>query len=137
MAFEKVKEGKTDFLVPILLEDLSKQSLPRDIQTYIKTYTYIDARKYDIETLRKKIRFAMPDKPLKNLKQMKENPANKLDGILQEIDMRDVSKREDVENGRKEIFGGILRLLEEDGKILEVKYPTKLQEDSDDEDTRI
>ncbi len=79
----------------------------------------------------------MPDKPLKNLKQMKENPANKLDGILQEIDMRDVSKREDVENGRKEIFGGILRLLEEDGKILEVKYPTKLQEDSDDEDTRI
>ncbi len=39
MAFEKVKEGKADFLVPILLEDLSRENLPRDIQTYIKTYT--------------------------------------------------------------------------------------------------
>ncbi len=78
----------------------------------------------------------MPDKPLKNTKQIKENPANKLDGILQEIDMCDVSKRDDVETDQKENFGGILRLLEEDGKILEVKYPAKLQEDSDDEDTR-
>ena len=67
IAHQKVTEGKANFLIPILLEDITLQDLPRDLQMYIRTYTYIDARENDTDTLRKRIRFAMPDTPLKVL----------------------------------------------------------------------
>ena len=46
-----------------------RSELPRDLQTYLRTHTYIDAREYDLKTLRKRIRLSMPDVPLAQLRQ--------------------------------------------------------------------
>ena len=65
--------GKPSYLIPVLMEDLSIDELPRDLQTYLRTHTYIDAREFDLKTLRKRIRFSMPDVPLAELRKKRQN----------------------------------------------------------------
>ena len=135
ISHQKVTEGNVKFLIPILLEDLPIDELPRDLQTYLRTYTYIDARKYDIETLRRKIRFAMPDVPLKKLiDEAKENAEpGQANNLAEAIELEGVEE----DNGR------VLRLLQGDGTILEVPFPVRLpdssssQADSDSESTSV
>ena len=40
-----VKEDKK-YLIAVLLEPLDTDALPRDLQMYLRTYTYIDATKH-------------------------------------------------------------------------------------------
>ena len=40
-----VKEDKK-YLIAVLLEPLDIDALPRDLQMYLRTYTYIDATKH-------------------------------------------------------------------------------------------
>ncbi len=56
----------------VLIEDLDIDSLPNELQTYLRTYTYIDARNYenDLNKIRKRIRFAMPGTPLREMSKM-------------------------------------------------------------------
>ena len=86
MAHHKVMNGKPNYLLPILMEHLDIYQLPRDLQTYLRTHTYIDAREYDQETLRKRIRFSMPDEPLTKLRQKQNQDlhAGDQDGIEME-----------------------------------------------------
>ncbi len=68
IAHRKVVEEQKNFLIPILLEDLDSTELGKhpELQTYIRTYAYIDARQLQhenvlnidkkIEHLRKRIR---------------------------------------------------------------------------------
>ena len=71
-AYDIVLEGRTDYIVVVLLEDVPQKALTEELKVYLKTYTYIDAREYakDIEMIRKKIRFALPKQSLKQLKVM-------------------------------------------------------------------
>ncbi len=66
VAHERTTRDK-DYLIPVLIEDLHKEEVAKhpEIELYIKTHTYIDARnlQYDhpnidrkIETFRKRIR---------------------------------------------------------------------------------
>ena len=66
------------FVIPVLLEDLGNldcnpnQLKAREVlQTYLRTYTYIDARKFmdNIEKVRKRIIFNMPAVPLMKLRE--------------------------------------------------------------------
>ncbi len=138
IAHQRVTEGNARFLIPVLLEDMPLEDLPRDLQMYIRTYTYIDARENDIDTLRKRIRFAMPDTPLKTLvmNQQVQNDAddhNLLEGIELENNEQNIQQvQHNVE--RVDAIGGILRLLQADGSILDVYYPAQLQCESDDTD---
>ena len=68
IAHHKVMNDKPNYLIPVLMEDLNIDELPRDLQTYLRTHTYIDAREFDLKTLRKRIRFSMPDVPLSELR---------------------------------------------------------------------
>ncbi len=136
IAHQKVTEGNPKFLIPILLEDLPMDELPRDLQMYLRTYTYIDAREYDTDTLRKRIRFAMPDTPFKTLlrNQQVQDDGDDNDDLIEGIELENVGPhiQQDVE--RAEAVGGILRLLQADGSILEVEYPAQLQCESDESD---
>ncbi len=69
-AYNEVMEGRLSYLVVILLQKPLHHDLPPELDTYLKTHTYIDAQKLplDVITIRKRIRFAMPKTPLINLK---------------------------------------------------------------------
>ncbi len=99
----EVIHGRVRFLVPILLEDLSTDELSRDLQTFLRTHTYIDARKFDLHTLKKRIRLAMPDTPLQLIHQ-KDSRNGRLD-------------KEEYGSGRKSF-----RVLQADGTTIKVKY---------------
>ncbi len=143
IAHQKVTEGNARFLIPVLLEDITLEELPRDLQTYIRTYTYIDARENDNDTLRKRIRFAMPDTPLKVLLERQQVQAGAdddtlLEGIELEHNEQDAGQGA-LQDGPQQIesveaIGGMLRLLQADGSILDVYYPAHLQCESDDTD---
>ncbi len=69
-AYDMVLQGRTDYVVVILLEDVPLKALSEELKAYLRTYTYIDARDYakDVEMIRKRVRFALPKEPLKQLK---------------------------------------------------------------------
>ena len=45
LAHNKMIEENKKYLIVILLEPLDMDALPRDLQMYLRTYTYIDATK--------------------------------------------------------------------------------------------
>ena len=49
----------------VLLERPAPNKLPPELETYLTTHTYIDARRHadEMETIRKRIWFAMPKVP--------------------------------------------------------------------------
>ncbi len=61
-AYNEMVEGRKKFLIPVLIEKLDIDSLPRELQMYLRTHTYIDAtdETNDLERLQKRIRFGMP-----------------------------------------------------------------------------
>ena len=69
-AYDMVLEGRTDYVVVVLLDDVPRKALTEELKAYLRTYTYIDAREYakDVEMIRKRIRFALPKVPLMQLK---------------------------------------------------------------------
>ncbi len=69
-AYHEVMEGRLNYLVIVLLQKPLHHNLPPELDTYLKTHTYIDAQKLplDILTIRKRIRFAMPNTPVRALK---------------------------------------------------------------------
>ncbi len=69
-AYHEVMSGRPNYLVVVLLQRPMLYDIPPELETYLKTHTYIDAQKCprDIETIRKRIRFAMPKAPLRDLK---------------------------------------------------------------------
>ena len=68
VAHEKLVTKQKNFLIPVLMEDLDPVELEKhpELHTYIRTHTYIDARKLqdkglknqekEIEYIRKRIR---------------------------------------------------------------------------------
>ncbi len=69
-AYHQVVEGRLNYIIVVLLEKPAPNTLPPELETYLTTHTYIDARKYvdDMETIRKRIRFAMPRLPLNQMR---------------------------------------------------------------------
>ncbi len=86
IAHQKVVEGYKQYVIVILAEDLELESLPNELRTYLRTYTYIDARNHEdnLERIRKRVRFAMPGTPLQKIieKQIGLCEENEDEGIL-------------------------------------------------------
>ena len=68
-AYHQVIEGRLNYIIVVLLEKPAPNKLPPELEVYLTTHTYIDARKHteELETIRKRIRFAMPKTPRKIL----------------------------------------------------------------------
>ena len=49
-------DGRKNFIILILKEKLNMKDLPRELRTYMRTYTYIDATK-NTDKLIKRLRF--------------------------------------------------------------------------------
>ena len=137
IAFHKNKDipEKSRFLILILLEDIPQEIIKehncKDLQTYLNTHTYIDARKYtpyDIDKLRKRIRFAMPDTPLEKLKKTQKANSDDVEGNVQQ---------EDQKNVRVEATKKILRLLEADGTVRKFRYEKKEHYEDFDEESNV
>ena len=47
--------GRKNFIIIILIENIPTNKLPRELRTYLRTYTYIDATK-NIDKLMKRLR---------------------------------------------------------------------------------
>ncbi len=45
LAHHKMVNGEKRYLIAVVLEPLDIDALPRDLQMYLRTYTYIDATK--------------------------------------------------------------------------------------------
>ncbi len=78
----------------VLVEDLDINTLPNEMQSYLRTYTYIDARNYeqDLDKIRKKIRYSMPGTPLEKIREMQRAAAeqrNNEDTGIEVIDEQD------------------------------------------------
>ena len=82
IAHQKVVEGNKNFIIVVLVEDLDLDTLPSELKSYLRTYTYIDARNYeeDLEKIRKKIRYSMPGTPLEKIRQMQRDAAAQQEG---------------------------------------------------------
>ena len=54
----------------VLVEKPTRNKLTPELNAYLKSHTYIDATNFEsnLETIRKRIRFAMPKIPLKEKK---------------------------------------------------------------------
>ncbi len=65
-AYHQVIQGRLNYIIVVLLEKPAPNKLPPELETYLTTHTYIDARKYadEMEKIHKQIRFAMPKVPL-------------------------------------------------------------------------
>ncbi len=76
-------EGNKNFIIVVLVEDLDIDTLPNEMQSYLRTYTYIDAKNYehDLEKIRKKIRYSMPGTPLEKIRQMQRDAAAEREDI--------------------------------------------------------
>ena len=90
LAHHKVISGKPNYLIPVLMEELDIDQLPRDLQTYVRTHTYTDGREFDLDTLRKRIRFSMPDVPLSQLRRRQQIEAGVLGEDELEMEANDV-----------------------------------------------
>ncbi len=66
-AYRLMEEGRRNYIIMVLVEKPTRNKLTPELNAYLKTFTYIDASNYeqDLETVRKRIRFAMPKTPLK------------------------------------------------------------------------
>ncbi len=94
IAHQKVVEGNKNFIIVVLVEDLDIDTLPNELQSYLRTYTYIDARNYenDLENIRKKIRYSMPGTPLEKIREKqreRESAAERGDGKDTGIEVND------------------------------------------------
>ena len=69
IAHEQAVSGRRNFLIPVLLEDIKDLEMPDDLRLYLDTYTYLEVQNSD-SLARKKIRYAMPKTPLKDLKRL-------------------------------------------------------------------
>ena len=88
-----LRERHRKFVIPVLLEDLdnvdcnpSLLAAQEVLQTYVRTYTYIDARNFrqNIEKLRKRILFNMPAIPLSEMRGDVDNNNDEQDPLLPE-----------------------------------------------------
>ena len=55
IADNEAVNGRKNFIIIILKEKIPKKELPKELRTYMKTYTYIDATK-NIQQLEKRLR---------------------------------------------------------------------------------
>ena len=71
---KKLQKGHKKYLILILAEDIEVDDRLEQLKSYLTVYTYIDARKFcsdqqvhtqaQLESLRKRIAFAMPGRSL-------------------------------------------------------------------------
>ena len=70
LAHLEAVEGRHRFIILIMVDDIPVKDLPDEMQKYVKTHTYIDATKLntrqDWELFRQKLRYVMPQNPIKN-----------------------------------------------------------------------
>ena len=109
IAHQKVVEGHKNFIIVVLVEDIDIDTLPDEMQSYLRTYTYIDARNYeqDLEKIRKTIRYSMPGTPLEKIRQMqREAAAEREDSEHTDIEViEEVSREKDDEDGDDKASG--------------------------------
>ena len=64
-------EGRHRFIIFIMVDDLKAEDLPDEMQKFVKSRTYIEAinieNKKDLELFRKKLRYSMPQTPLRDV----------------------------------------------------------------------
>ena len=108
------------------MDDVQLKELPVDLQAYIRVNGYINFSNYDQQSLRKRIRFMMPNLPFMEILKQKEitistiaEQAENEESILTELDeitnAQDEEGRGDPATDRK-----IIRMLREDGTIWEM-----------------
>ena len=59
-------KDRTNYLIVVLCEDISSEDLDEDMKMYLKTNTYLSR---DNRWFWQKLRYAMPQRPLRELKQ--------------------------------------------------------------------
>ena len=90
IAHEQVVNGRKKFLIPVLLEDVEDSDIPDDLRLYLDTYTYLEVNSNE-SLARKKLRYAMPKTPLRDLKRLP--PQREYKRIRSSVSQREPLKR--------------------------------------------
>ncbi len=114
------------------MDDVQLRELPLDLQAYIRVNGYINFKKYDQTSLRKRIRFLMPNLPFKEMLKQNEitssrnrEQAGNDRSILIELDEfnkpnNDVKTQAEEHRDKTPSNVKIIRMLREDGSIWEM-----------------
>ena len=70
LAYDQLVQGRKKHLIVVMVNEPYPGELPPELENYLKRYTYIEAFNCDkdVDTIRERIRCAMPNMPLKQLK---------------------------------------------------------------------
>ena len=79
MAHTELVQGRENFIIFVMVDDIQIDDLPKVMKNFVKTRTYIEAihldKKKDLDQFRKKLHYSMPETPLKNIPRAVNNPA--------------------------------------------------------------
>ena len=71
MAHRELVQGRSKFIIFIMVDDIQLDDLPEEMKGYAKTRTYIDAvnlkNQKHLELFRKKLQYAMPQTSLRHV----------------------------------------------------------------------
>ncbi len=84
-AHKEMLDGRENYLIVIALDNISLQQLPPEIDFYVKTHTYLEAKN---EWFQKKLVYVMPEIPLSEIKQNRRAVDPYSDMEEREHDMR-------------------------------------------------
>ena len=78
MAHAELVRGRNKFIIFVMVDDIQVEDLTEVMQAFVKTRTYIDAvnikNQKDLDLFRKKLQYAMPQMPLKDVPKPADNP---------------------------------------------------------------
>ena len=115
----EVVEGRENFIIFVMVDDIQVDDLPKVIKAFVKTRTYIDARdinnQKDLDLFRKKLQYSMPQTPLKDVPKVEADPEgrnpnfppqfnrlNRYGGYNRRMNVREEIRLRDIGEGRKE-----------------------------------
>ena len=68
--------GRRQFIILIMMDDMTVDELPEEMRDFVRAYTYIEVK--DIQVFRQKLKHAMPKMPLRDLNLEREEEMNLL-----------------------------------------------------------
>ena len=77
MAHAETVKGRDRLIIFVMVDDIKVDDLPQVMKNFVKTRTYIDAsdikNQKDLDLFKKKLQFAMPQTPLRDVPQARDN----------------------------------------------------------------
>ena len=125
MAHAELVRGRDKFIIFIMVDDIQVDELTEVMSAFVKTRTYIDAINIkdpkDLDLFRKKLQYAMPQIPLRDVPKDAENPEERNPNFPPQF-----NRLNQYGNYNRRRRGRNQERMEEEGRVQEVEQETEL-----------